>query len=174
MHVLRCLTEDIAFAAFEQNFFNRCCFAVVEKSTDYCSDAKTADEELNKTTNLFKAQRLELELRTALPQGVLETPYQPPRAGMTFLLCNLARDMLTNSRNHLVLNFGKRVARYLRYKHNLNKGQAWKFIKKAFSEDADRTEDQIAFADWLGMPPYENVIRDNFHHAKFVADMNYI
>ena len=47
----------------------------------------------------------------------------------------------------------------LRWKHNLNKGQAWKFIKKAFSEDVDRTEERIDFANWLGMPPHENVIR---------------
>ena len=58
----------------------------------YISDANTADEKLNDTVNLFKAQRPEVEFR-ASPQGVLSTPYQPPRSGLTFMTCNLARDM---------------------------------------------------------------------------------
>jgi hypothetical protein len=163
LHIIRCLTEDIPLPTIDQNFFYRCCSAVVERPTVYISEANTADEELNHTVNLFKAQRPEVEFR-ASPQGVLSTPYQPPRSGLTFMTCNLARDMVTNSKNHLILNFGKRLTRYLRLRYNLNKCEAWRFVDKAFSEDEDKTEDHIALAEWLGMRPYENVIKNNFHH----------
>ncbi len=160
LHTLRCLSDNIPLPNLDQNFFYRCCSSVVEKPNDHTSEADTADVELNVTVNMFKALRPQVE-NAAAPQPA---SYQPPRTGLAFLMCNLAREMVTCSKNHLVLNFGKRLMRYLWLKHNLNKYDAIKFINKAFSNDEDKTVDHVALADWLGMIPYENVIKDNFNH----------
>lgn len=152
MHVLRCLQENIALPTLDQNFFYRCCSGVVEKRGEHASAPDTGDAKLDATLEIFKSLRP-------------KENYKPPtKENMAFLMCNLARQMNVACRNHLVLNFGKRLIRYVRLKYDKSRKEAWHFINQAFHPDGEKTQEHIDFFQWLVYAPYENVIDKNYAH----------
>lgn len=152
MHVLRCLQGNIVLPTLDQNFFYRCCSGVVEKRGEHYSVPNTGDIELDATLAMFKSLRP-------------NENYKPPtKENMAFLMCNLARQMNVACRNHLVLNFGKRLIRYVRLKYDKRRKDAWHFINQSFHKDNEKTQEQIEFALWLEYAPYENVIDKNYAH----------
>lgn len=152
MHILRCLTHNIPLPTLDQNFFYRCCSGVVEKRGEHTSEPNTGDADLDATLTIFKSLRP-------------KENYKPPtKENMAFLMCNLARQMNVACRNHLVLNFGKRLIRYVRLKYGKSRKEAWYFINQSFQPNGPKTRDEYEFAEWLGYAPYENVIDRNFVH----------
>jgi hypothetical protein len=135
-----------------QSFFYRCCAGVVEKRGETVSEPNTGDVDLDATLTIFKSLRP-------------KENYKPPaKENMAFLMCNLARQMNVACRNHLVLNFGKRLKRYVCLKYDKSPKEAWHFINKSFQPNGPKTRDEHEFAEWLGYAPYENVIGRNFMH----------
>eukprot|EP00960_Hanusia_phi_P010655 312788-Hanusia_phi.AAC.1 len=130
MHILRCLHNNIPLPKLDQTFYYRCCAGIVVKPGGRSSHASTGDDQIDETIKVFKT------LRPA-------SNYQPPAYGhMTFLMCNLARQMKVAGDNHIVLNFGKRLLRYVKLRYNLTSPLAWRFINESFNEDIARTPEQ--------------------------------
>ena len=152
LHILRCLQENLTLPTLDQNFFYRCCSGVVEKRGEHASKPDTGDVQLDATLGIFKSLRP-------------TENYKPPtKENMAFLMCNLARQMNVACRNHLVLNFGKRLIQYVRLKYNKSRKEAWHFINQSFHPKDEKNHEHDEFSQWLGHAPYENVIDKNFTH----------
>ncbi len=109
IHILRCLTENIELPTLNQTFFYRCCTGVVEKYGIQSSGSDVGDSDLDETLIQYKSLRP-------------KENYMPPtKENMGVLMCNLARQMDTACHNHLILNFNKRLMRYVRLKYKMNR-----------------------------------------------------
>lgn len=80
------------------------------------------------------------------------------------LINNIASDMAIASNNHIILNFGKRLMRYIYLKYKIN--NAWHMINNMFNPDLNyvlnRHESELK--EWLVLCPKENIIKNNIKH----------
>jgi hypothetical protein len=73
----------------------------------------------------------------------------PKNEYMGDFLASLARQMLTNIVNHVVMNTGPRVIKHVRFKYQLNdKQDAIFFINQAFSDVNRKIQMYSEFVDW--------------------------
>ena len=158
LHILRCLSEKIQLPVLNQSFFYRCCSSVLENppaDESYLRQTKsdeTKDSDLNDTLEIYKSLR---------PQN----SYKPPVFGsMTALMSNLARQMVTECKNHLALNFGKRVLKYIRLKYQKTSKEAWQFVNDSFDDEFTKTPEHNEFVKWIEIVPNEYNIKRNLRH----------
>jgi len=149
LHVLRCVRDKRPFPKLDHTFFDRCYKGVTD--TTYVS----LDLDLNVTIDYFKT------LRPVHDYQVAQNEH------MSMLISNLSLQMMTCAHNHIELNFGRRLIRYVRLKYELKTNKdAEKFISGAFAvKDDDKTEKQLEFQAWLVYNPfYDNLLREHTNH----------
>ena len=78
----------------------------------------------------------------------------------------LARQMMTNLVNHVVMNTSPHVIKYVRFKYQLkDKMEAICFINQAFSNTYPKIQAHSEFQEWCKYNPfYENKIEENMNH----------
>jgi hypothetical protein len=139
MHVIRCFDEDYPLPDLDLTFFYRC-----------LSLNATRDSCLAETIRQFN------ELRPAgnVPDDRLESLSNISQA--------LAKQMLTATKNHIVLNFKSRLEKFVRRKYDLSRRDASQFVNTIFMCTEDHlVKDQIDIKIWLeGINPLILEYRD--------------
>lgn len=151
IHYLRLKSEGKAIPSLDHPLLTKCCAAVTDTTR------APNDPEIAATKARY------ILLRPAIGAGYTI----PPNEHMGGAINLLAKEMLTASKNHVVMNFLRRLARYVRLKYALqNNRQAYEFINVAISPVLAKTQDQEEFADWIGEldPTDEDVIAANLTH----------
>ena len=151
IHYLRLKSEEKAIPSLDHPLLTKCCAAVTNTTR------APNDPEIAATKERY------ILLRPAIGPGYTT----PPNEYMGGAINLLAKEMLTASKNHVVVNFLRRLARYVRLKYALqNNRQAYDFINVAISPVLAKTQDQEELAEWIGEldPTDEDVIAANLPH----------
>jgi len=144
LHWTRLLEEEKEFPVLDQSFILKCVTIVTDTKRG------NQDTELNVTLNQMR------ELH----------PFQKPRNKyMNHFLAALARQLLTNLVNHVVMNTKSRVIKYIRFKYNLDKSDAIFFINESFNNMHPKLLGQYEFRDLCQFNSfYDNLIEENLNH----------
>eukprot|EP01039_Chlorochromonas_danica_P011420 gene11420-12766_t len=162
LHVLRVFAKQLKekeLPEINQKFFNQCCTGV---ATTRIRGNSTIDDNLKSTLEIFRT------LRPVQDNHATVRMYCPPeKTLMTNVVTTLARDMNTACQNHLVMNFGPRLVRYVCLKYRMKPKAAKSFITRAFwvgASRCDNPEQRAEFTQWLGKPPTHENIKKNFNY----------
>jgi hypothetical protein len=147
LHILRCFRDGEALPILNQIFFYKCACYVSEM---YLRKAqkRIATISLDKTFEIYKVSR---------PKD-----YVPAyRDNLGQVISYLAKQMVTSTINHLVLNFYKRFSRYIRNRYNLNPNEAYTICKGIYDKEyLGDNEIVIKYRTILdNKPPYENSVK---------------
>ena len=130
MHVIRCIDDDWPLPDIDQTFFYRCL------SLNAKGDARLAE-----TIRRFN------ELR---PEGSVQD--NDRLKGFSGILTEVAKEMLTATKNHIVLNFKSRLEKHVRRKYDLSRNEASQFVTYMFLDgwtEEHLVNDQREIKDWL-------------------------
>jgi hypothetical protein len=80
------------------------------------------------------------------------------------LINNIAKEMSVASNNHIILNFGKRLLRYINLKYNIK--NAWYLLNDMFNEKLPYVPNwyEVELKEWLVYSPKEEEIKKNLNH----------
>jgi hypothetical protein len=152
LHIVRLIHEKKDLPTLNQTFFYQCLTLV-------CGSTRIRHDELVATTEVY---------RTLRPLGWRV----PETTNLGHAMCSMAREMVTATTNHIVLNLVNRLVRYVRIKHKLDSGTARSFIGGCFMSTV-LTEDQKLFKAWIRFNPYfESEVKANLDHfIKILAEI---
>lgn len=161
LHYIRCFKQDVVeIADLDQSFFRSCCSIV--------SDSKKSigNVELTKTFDEYY-EKLRPKEEYVVPQ----------MKNMSKLISNLSKQMETAAINHVVLDFVKKLSRFIRFKYDLqNNSEGLKFIRSAYYNKDSRTDQEKEMVAWIGEefnPLHEDNIKKNLvHFLRKMYDMN--
>jgi len=88
----------------------------------------------------------------------------PSKDYLGALINNIAKEMSVASNNHIILNFGKRLLRYINLKYNIK--NAWYLLNDIFNEKLTYVPNwyEVEIKEWLKIPPKEEEIKKNLNH----------
>jgi hypothetical protein len=149
LHVLRLLDEHKTIPKLDQSFFYVCCCYV---SALYKKNAKEQkDIELNETFRRYEKCR----------SPTYKVAY---RDDITSVVNYIAKDMLTSTTNHLVLNFYNRLKRYLKETNPTMTGASIYEVMKGIYDEKYKGSDKLVlhYRSRLGnKPPYAKFVKTN-------------
>lgn len=144
-YCLHCISNNIPLSFIDQTFFYRCCALVsTNKIKSKNPDAIHMSEIF---TNIYSKSR----------------PSQDHVNNYEIMNC-LAQQMYVEATNHLVLNFYKRLTRYVHFKFNIPFKEVYKFIKNSLNEINNNVINKNELAKWLVYPLDESHIKTHFTH----------
>ena len=151
-HLLRLIEHDLPLPELNQCFFGRCCAVITD------TQRVNLDPEIINSFAQFSLLRPSFE--------------RPQNAHMGTFISSMARQMLTNFENQLMMEVPKRLVRYVRFKYKIEtKYQAEGFIKSCFVGYLTLNQDQMEFKDWLKVYPFaenDQISQIPFHTEHFL------
>jgi transposase len=152
LHIVKSIHENKELPTLNQTFFYQCLTLV-------CGSTRIHHDELVATTEVY---------RTLRPSEWKV----PDTTNLNHVMCSMAREMVTATTNHIVLNLVNRLVRYVRIKYALDSSMARSFIGGCFMSTV-LTEDQKRFKAWIQFNPYfESEVKANLgHFIKILAEI---
>lgn len=146
-HILGCFANHEPLPKLNQGFYDKLIRAVTDTPNE-------PPDSLKLTVDEYK--------REWRPRGLSV----PTSKYMSLSWTILAKEMATNARNHIVLNFRSRLLRHLKVRFKLDREAANRFLEGAFSKDeSTRTTEESALVKWLVYNPcYEENIERHLEH----------
>jgi hypothetical protein len=119
LHLLRCFRDEKDLPILNQSFFYKCCCYVSEM---YHRKSNIKTVSFDKTFEIYRLSR--------------PKEYKPAyRDNLGGILAYIAKQMVTSTTNHLVLNFYKRFNRYIKNRYNLDPKEAYAICKGLYDKD---------------------------------------
>lgn len=152
LYYLTCFQRNIEPSNLNLDLIRWICVNVGEKVQGSYSDPNTDDAVLN-------------EVLTGLKDCRPSENYEAPMSkDLSFHLNTLAQQMEISCKNHIVLNFSKRLYLYLKYKEGFSKSESWHFLNKCYDPSFNKTEKHEEIVEWLGYCPTRLNIKANKSH----------
>ncbi|KAG7395355.1 hypothetical protein PHYBOEH_003917 [Phytophthora boehmeriae] len=186
LHVRRCLDQDLPFGNLDQTFFYQCSIATLmqtESRDRHTVSGAARNPELHRTLQLYRSDR---ETFPSYQPPSLQLARSVVNVG--------ARMMAINAANMIALHFRRRLHQYVRFryaptgKQQLRAAKTRKLVASCYRvkktptldgngaptsesdtsdwETWDDTSDptELKLRKWLGMVPWEHVIRNTLGH----------
>ncbi len=150
IHFLKHLENKLDLPKLNQTYFQKICATV---SCMY--DKKNQEPDDN-----YNLKLLNDEYKTCYPND-----YKlPSKDYLGAVMNNIAKDMATAANNHIILNFGKRLLRYINLKYKIK--NAWYLINDIFNEKLYYVPNwyEVELKEWLIYSPKEEQIKKNIDH----------
>ena len=150
IHFLKHLEDKIELPKLNQSYFQKICASV---SIMYDKKNQEPDDE-------FNIKLLNNEYKKCYPSD-----YKlPSKDYLGAIMNNMAKEMSIASNNHIILNFGKRLLRYINLKYNIK--NAWYLINDIFNEKLYYVPNwyEVELKEWLHYAPKEEEIKKNLNH----------
>jgi hypothetical protein len=146
LHILRCFRDNEDLPILNQSFFYKCACYISEMYLKKSKDNTTIS--FNKTFEIYKLSR----------PGEYKPAY---RDNLGCIIGYIAKQMVTSTTNHLILNFYKRFSRYIRDRYNLNPKEAYTVCKGIYDKEYNSdNEIVIKYRTILdNKPPHTNFVK---------------
>jgi hypothetical protein len=152
LHFLRCLEYNLDLPDFNQDLFYNCISII----------SKTYKQKEQVSKNIELQNTYSEHYKSLCPPNHIK----PFRDYSGALINNVTKEMKTVCDNHIILNFNKRLLRYIQLKYNIHKKQALWLINNIYDEKLyytlSKVEDEIK--NFIVFKPTEEIIKANIHH----------
>lgn len=152
LHFLRCLENNLELPNLSQDFFYNCISLI----------SKTYKQKEQISKNIELKNTYEEHYQLLCPNNHIK----PFRDYSGALINNITKEMKIVCDNHIILNFNKRLLRYIQLKYNIHKKQAWWSINNIYDEKLFHTisKEELEIKSFLIIKPTEENIKANIHH----------